>query len=219
MAAVAEHYVFDAFGTLFDVHAAARSNAPRIGDQWPRLSEIWRTKQLEYSWIHAALGTHIPFRACTRAGLIYALQVCGLPEALVPAILESYQRLETFPEVPGVLRTLKARGARTAILSNGDPDMLDDLVDNAGLRDDLDALISVAAAGTFKPNPRVYALACETLGVEPSAITFLSSNRWDIAGACASGFRPVWVNRSGAPEEYPHLPAVRTISELSALVS
>lgn len=213
------YYVFDAFGTLFDVHSATREHAGKIGPAWTRLSEIWRAKQLEYTWIHAGLGDHIPFRVLTRQGLQYALSVCGLDAALAPQLLETYERLQAYPEVPEVLHQLKSNGAKLAILSNGDMDMLDDIVLNAGLKGLFDAVISVRVAGTFKPVPRVYALATEVFGVQPEDITFLSSNRWDIAGAKAFGFRCIWVNRSGAPDEYPDLSPDQIVSSLSPIAN
>lgn len=213
------HFVFDAYGTLFDVHTPARALAPLIGEGWERLSAIWRYKQLEYTWIHAGLGRHMPFREATRQGLVYALKFCGHDEALAPTILEGYARLETFPDVVPALQALKARGARLAILSNGDPDMLDDLVNNASLGDVFDAVISVEAAGTFKPAPQVYALCTDYFSVAPSAITFMSSNRWDIAGATAFGFETIWINRFGSPDEYPDLPPRRVLATLDPLLA
>ncbi len=202
-------YVFDAFGTLFDVHSAARTHADRIGEAWPRLSEVWRNKQLEYSWIYAGLGAHRRFEDATRDALQYALAVCGLDQSLAAGILPSYRALAAFEEVPQVLPALKAAGGRLAILSNGDPDVLSDLVENAKLDGLFEAVISVATAGTFKPNGRVYAQACTSFDAEPSDIVFVSSNRWDIAGASAFGFTTVWVNRAGLPDEYGELPAQR----------
>lgn len=216
--ATAEHFVFDAFGTLFDVHSVAREHAAALGPSWPRLSEIWRNKQLEYTWIHAGLGKHIPFRDITRQSLSYALRLTGLDEAIAPRLLESYQRLAAFPEVETVLRSLKARGAKLAILSNGDMDMLDDVVENAKLAGVFDALISVRVAGTFKPVPKVYALATEFFKVKSEAMTFLSSNRWDIAGAASFGFQTIWVNRAGNPDEYPGFAPGKTIKDLTPLI-
>lgn len=212
-------YVFDAFGTLFDVHSAARLHAASLGEAWPRVSEIWRAKQLEYSWIHAALGAHMRFEQATRDALEYALTVCGLDRSLAAGILPSYRALDAYEEVASVLPALKQRhGARLAILSNGDADVLSDLVEHAKLDGVFEAVISVATAGTFKPNGRVYAQACNAFDAEPSEITFVSSNRWDIAGASAFGFMPVWVNRAGLPDEYVALPAQRTITDLRALL-
>lgn len=197
-----EIYVFDAFGTLFDVHAAVRQNAEAIGEKATWLSELWRAKQLEYTWFYAGRGTYMPFRGITRDSLLYALDALQLTHDLALPLLESYQRLEPFPEVAECLRTLKARGARLAILSNADPDMLDDLIEAAQFRDFIEYLITVAVAGTFKPAPNVYALAVEVFAMPASDMTFVSSNRWDVAGAKASGFQTVWVNRGGTPDEY-----------------
>ena len=215
MAKASAYYVFDAFGTLFDVHAAVREQAGALGAISNRLSEIWRAKQLEYTWINAGLDRHIPFRDVTRQGLLFALAVCELDEAIAPRLLEAYQRLQTYPEVLDVLRALKDQGAKLAILSNGDSDMLEALVGNARLEGVFDALISVEVAGTFKPSRKVYALATKTFGVSAGEITFLSSNRWDIAGGKAFGFKCIWVNRSGAPDEYPDLIADRVVSSLA----
>ncbi len=216
--ATPEHFVFDAFGTLFDVHSVAREHAAALGPNWLRLSEIWRNKQLEYTWIHAGLNEHIPFREITRQSLQYALRIMSLDQGIAPRLLESYQRLAVFPEVHSVLRALKARGAKLAILSNGDMDMLDDIVENANLAGVFDAVISARVAGTFKPVPKVYALATDVFKVKPGAITFLSSNRWDIAGAASFGFQTIWVNRAGNPDEYPHLPAGKTVRDLAPLI-
>jgi 2-haloacid dehalogenase len=211
-------FVFDAFGTLFDVHSAARENAALLGDKADRVSQIWRAKQLEYTWIHAGIGdVGLPFREITRRSLHYALEVCGVPESVAPQLLGSYQSLAPFVEVPAALRRLKASGAKLAILSNADTDMLDDLVSNARLDGVFDYLISVRVAGTFKPSPRVYALATEVFNCEPGAITFVSSNRWDAAGAKAFGMKTIWVNRSSAPDEYPDHAADKTVPDLSLL--
>ena len=219
MASPSPIFVFDAFGTLFDVHSAARENAAVLGDQASRVSEIWRAKQLEYTWILAGIGEVAPpFREITRLSLHYALNVCGVPADVAPILLESYQRLAPFAEVPATLRRLKADGAKLAMLSNADTDMLDDLVINARLEGVFDHLISARVAGTFKPAPRVYALATEVFHCEPAAITFVSSNRWDAAGGKAFGFKTLWVNRSAAPDEYADLPADKTVVDLSFII-
>lgn len=222
MAAPSPIFVFDAFGTLFDVHAVAREHAGAIGPEAARLSDIWRTKQLEYTWIYARAERHsgfvVPsFREITRLSLVYALTRCGLEASLAPRLLESYQCLPAFAEVPDTLRRLKAAGARLAILSNADPDQLDDLVVGAGFDGMFEHLISVAAAGSYKPDPSVYALGQDAFGRQPSEMMFVSSNRWDIAGARAFGYATTWVNRAGLPDEYPELPAGRVIADLTGL--
>lgn len=210
-------FVFDAFGTLFDVHSAVRDNADALGDAAPRVSDLWRAKQLEYTWIYTGIGETLPFREITLRSLHYALDVCGVPASVASQLLASYQALKPFPEVAPVLTRLKAEGAKVAILSNADTDMLDDLVENGGLEGIFHKLISVVAAGTFKPSPRVYGLVTEVYKCTPDAITFVSSNRWDIAGAKAFGFKTIWINRAGLPDEYPEHAADQVLADLSGL--
>lgn len=212
-------YAFDAYGTLFDVHAAATRQSQSIGPAWERLSQIWRQKHLEYTWIHAQTGRPAPFWTLTERSLDFAIaSVGGLPAGVRENLLGAYRKMETFPEVPRTLAALKSRGAKVAILSNGDPDMLTELVAAANLTSTFDAVISVADAGIFKPSAKVYRLVTDRFAVQPDNVTFLSSNRWDIAGACVFGFRTVWVNRAGAPDEYPDMPAERIVKDLTALV-
>ena len=213
-------YVFDAYGTLFDVHSAVRRHAEAVGPDAAWLSEVWRAKQLEYSWVRALTGRYRPFSALTEEALDFALAaVPGANRAARTDLLDAYLALDAYPEVPDVLRTLKERGHRTAILSNGSPDMLDPVVERGGLTGLLDAVVSVDVLGTFKTEPRVYAHACERLGVAPAEVSFQSSNRWDIAGATAFGHHTVWVNRTGAPDEYADLPPAMVVGDLRALVS
>lgn len=212
-------YVFDAYGTLFDVHSAVRRHADAVGPDAARLSEVWRVKQLEYSWVRALTGRYQPFSALTAQALDYAFAaVPGASHDARDDLLAAYRALDPYPEVAAVLTALRERGARTAVLSNGSPDMLDPVVERAGLTGLLDAVVSVDALGTFKTEPRVYAHACERLGVAPSEVSFQSSNRWDIAGATAFGHRAVWVNRTGAPDEYADLPPAMVVPDLTALL-
>lgn len=214
-----DHFVFDAYGTLLDVHSAAARLQHEIGPEWERISQTWRTKQLEYTWIHAATDRHARFWTLTERSLDYAISVCGgVGQGVRERLLAAYRELSAYPEVAGVLADLRSRGARLAILSNGDPDMLDAAVRSAGLDGAFDAVLSVAEAGVFKPSMKVYALATRLFQVPAAAISFQSSNRWDIAGAKAFGFRCVWVNRLGMPDEYPDLPADIMARDLKALV-
>lgn len=210
-------YVFDAYGTLFDVHAAVRRHAGAIGPQSQRLSEIWRTKQLEYTWVRSLMGRYRDFWSLTEEALDFAIAAAA-PDAasLKPALLDAYRELEAYPEVRDVLARLKA-SAKLAILSNGSPEMLDTAVASAGIGDLLDAVISVDALQVYKTAAQVYDLVGERLGVPPEAVSFQSSNRWDIAGATAYGFRTVWINRTGQPDEYPDLPPVAVMSSLEGL--
>lgn len=210
--------VFDAYGTLFDVHAAVARHADAIGPDAAALSETWRAKQLEYSWVLGLMGRHAPFWGLTEQALDYALaRYPAVDRALRPRLLDAYRDLDAYPEVPGTLRALRAAGWRTAILSNGDTAMLERAVASAGLADHLDAVLSVEAARTFKTAPAAYRIATDRFGVGPEAVLFCSSNRWDVAGAAAFGFRPVWVNRKGLPDEYADQPPERVIESLDAL--
>ncbi|SDB18037.1 haloacid dehalogenase type II [Bauldia litoralis] len=210
-------YVFDAYGTLFDVHAAVRRHAGAIGPQSQRLSDIWRTKQLEYTWVRSLMGRYRDFWSLTEEALDFAIAAAA-PDAasLKPDLLDAYRELEAYPEVRGVLTRLKA-SAKLAILSNGSPEMLDTAVASAGIGDLLDEIISVDALQIYKTAPSVYDLVGERMGVPPEAVSFQSSNRWDIAGATAYGFRTVWINRTGQPDEYPDLPPVAVMSSLEGL--
>lgn len=197
--------VFDAYGTLFDVHAAAAQLKDEIGPEMERLSAIWRQKQLEYTWLRSLMGVHTDFWRLTADGLDYAMDATGLTgrSELREKLLDLYMRLDCYPEVRETLDRLRAVGLKTAILSNGAPPMLDSAVSNAGLSDKLDAILTVEDVGIFKPDPRVYQLAVDRLlgGTGPERICFLSSNAWDVAGAAHFGFQVVWINRFGQPRE------------------
>jgi 2-haloacid dehalogenase len=213
-------YVFDAYGTLFDVHSAAAKYAAEIGPQWERLSQIWRTKHLEYTWIHGTTGRHTSFRLLAERSLdTAAAMVGGLPDGMKPKLMDAYLTLSAYGEVPGVLAQMKAQGAKLAILTNGDPDMIGAAVRSAGLDGVFNAVLTVHDVGVFKPDARVYNLATAKFDCGPSDITFLSSNRWDAAAAHVYGFRTMWVNRTGAPDEYPDMPADAVITDLRALLT
>lgn len=212
-------YAFDAYGTLFDVHAAASRHSGAIGPASERLSQLWRQKHLEYTWIHAMTGRPASFWTLAERSLDYAIaSVGGIPPGIREKLLGAYRQMETYAEVPRVLAELKARGIKLAILSNGDPDMLTELVAASNLTNTFDAVISVAEVGVFKPSARVYALVTDRFAVKPSDVTFMSSNRWDIAGGRAFGYSAIWVNRAGVPDEYPDMPAHRVVKDLTALL-
>lgn len=215
-----EVYLFDAYGTLFDVHSAAARHSRDIGERWQGLSDTWRTKQLEYTWVRSMAGRRATFWQVTEDALDYAIAASGgIAAGVREKLLAAYRELDAYPEVPGVLGALRAKGAKTAILSNGDPAMLADAVRSAGVQDLFDAVLSVEAAGIFKPAPVVYELASNHFGIPPVAMSFQSSNRWDIAGAHAYGFRTIWINRGGRPDEYGDLGPDLAISDLRGLVS
>lgn len=210
--------VFDAYGTLFDVHAAVASHAAAVGPEAARLSEIWRAKQLEYSWVMSLAGRYAPFWALTERALDHALARCpAVDRALRAPLLEAYRALGAYPDAAPALAALRGRGLRTGILSNGSPEMLASAVASAGLADLLDAVLSVDAVRVFKTDPRAYALVTAAFDIRPQEVAFVSSNRWDVAGASAFGFRCLWVNRAGLPDEYGDLPPVATLRDLAGL--
>lgn len=198
--------VFDAYGTLFDVAAAARQAAAEPGGEklaqiWPQLAEDWRAKQLQYSWLRAVTGEHTDFWRVTQDGLDWALELRGLSDdsALRERLLALYWQLQAYPEVPQMLRRLKAAGINTAILSNGSPDMLQGAVQSANLAELLDDVLSVESVGVFKPAPQVYDMVLQRFGVAKHHVLFVSSNGWDAAAAASYGFVTAWVNRAGLP--------------------
>lgn len=206
--------VFDAYGTLFDVAAAARVLADAPGRDalkavWPSLAEHWRLKQLQYSWLRAITDEYTPFWEVTKDGLDWAMEKVGLTDdpELREALLALYWELPAYREVPVMLARFKADGKTCAILSNGNTDMLEGAVDSAGIGTFLDAVLSVEEVGIFKPSSRVYDLVGARFGCSKEDVLFVSSNGWDIAGAAGYGFRTVWVNRAGDPvDRLPYRP-------------
>lgn len=217
-----EACVFDAYGTLFNVHAAAAKCRDRLGDQADRVSALWRQKQLEYTWLRSLMKAHVDFWQITGDGLDFALETCGIADrALRERLMEVYRTLDAYEEVPDVLARLRAGGMKTAILSNGSAGMLASAVEGAGIAHAMDAVLSVDDVGIFKPDARTYQLAVDRLGSPAAAICFMSSNAWDVAGAAHFGFQVVWVNRFGqAPERLPGTPKaeIKALDALPALL-
>ena len=211
-------FVFDAYGTLFDVHSAIGRHRTQVGPDADRLSELWRAKQLEYTWTLTLAGQYRDFWALTEEALDYALTcVPSVDKTVRRKLLDSYLTLDAFPDARAALAALKTQGARTAILSNGSPSMLAAAVTAAKL--ELDAVLSVDAVRMYKPRPEVYALVTKTFSVPPGGVVFVSSNRWDVMGASAFGFRAMWINRAGMPDEYAAQPPEQVLSSLGALES
>ena len=211
-------FVFDAYGTLLDVHSAIACYRNEAGPDADRLSDIWRTKQLEYSWTLTLAGQYVDFWTLTQRALDYALaRVPSVDKALKPKLLDAYVTLDAFPDARTTLRALKAKGHRTAILSNGSPDMLKGAVDAARIGGDLDAVLSVDVVKMFKPRPEVYALVTDYFKCAAGDVTFVSSNRWDVMGAAAFGFRCFWINRGNMPNEYPDFPPQQILRDLNSL--
>lgn len=214
--------VFDAYGTLFDFAAAARNCRDVLGDDIDKLTSLWRDKQLQYTWLRANQGRHADFWTVTGDALDFSLETLGIDKpGLRDRLLTLYLTLSPFPEALEMLKKLKAAGMRTAILSNGSPAMLDSVVKAAKFDTLLDEVLSVEEVGVYKPNPRVYQLAVDRLGIPASAISFQSSNAWDAYAASAFGMKVVWCNRyRQRRERLPGFPdrEVQSLAELPALV-
>jgi 2-haloacid dehalogenase len=208
-------YVFDAYGTLFDVHSVVEAGAAITADP-AALSALWRQKQLEYTWLRSLMGRYEDFWAVTEAALRHAVRRLGLAasEAQLRTLMDSYLHLACFPDVRDPLARLPHP---RAILSNGAPRMLEAVVQSSGLAGELDHVISVDRVRIYKPAPAVYALGPEVLGIAAGELLFVSSNAWDVAGAKAFGYQVAWCNRLGAPEEELGVRAdytIRTLREL-----
>ena len=212
-------HVFDAYGTLFDFNAAIARHRAAAGPDADRFSELWRLKQIEYTWTGTLAGRYTDFWTLTQRALDYTFaRVPSVPRLLRDDLLGAYLKLDAFADAKAVLRELKRRGGRTAILSNGSPAMLASAVAAAGIEDELDAVLSVDAIRMFKPRPEVYALVTAHFEVKPAEVVFVSSNRWDAMGATAAGFHTVWVNRAQAPDEYDDLPPAAVVTDLTGLL-
>lgn len=212
-------FAFDAYGTLFDVHAAVRRHEAAIGPDAAAISALWRAKQLEYTWVRTLAGRYVDFWTLTEQALDTALATFRLADAdLRAGLLASYRSLDCYGEVPELIRALRRGGKQLAILSNGTPDMLASAVSAAGLDGCFDAVLSVDTVGAYKTDRRAYDLVTTRFRCYPAAVSFQSSNRWDIAGATAYGLRTVWINRTGAPDEYSDLPPAATLPSLEGLL-
>ena len=214
-----QHAVFDAYGTLFDLHSAASRHQERLGEKAQAISEMWRTKQLEYTWLRSLMQHYVDFWKVTQDALDYALDSHGIEDSsLRQDLLNAYHELSCYPEVPETLRKLKQQGLGTAILSNGTLEMLEAGVRSSHLEEVLDAIFSVDTIGIFKPSPQVYQLATNKLACNPEDILFFSSNAWDVSGAATFGYQAVWVNRFGqAQERLPGTPVLE-IKTLDAVL-
>lgn len=214
--------VFDAYGTLFDFASATRGCRDMLGDALEKLTALWRDKQLQYTWLRAAQGRHADFWQVTGDALDFSLDALGLDRpGLRDRLMRLYLTLDTFAEVPNVLRQLNAAGLKIAILSNGSPEMLASAVGNARIDGLIHHVLSVEEVGVFKPDPRVYQLAVDRLGVPAAGISFQSSNGWDAYAASSFGMKVVWCNRYRQPKE--RLPGhpdreIRSLAELPPLV-
>jgi 2-haloacid dehalogenase len=217
-----EACVFDAYGTLFDVNSAARAAADSLGEKWQPLAELWRLKQLQYTWLRGLAGHHADFWQVTSDALDFAMSTLQVEDtALRSRLLNQYLALSVYLEVSEVLSRLRAAGMKLAILSNGTPEMLAAAATHAGVAEFFDAVLSVEEVKVYKPHPSVYQLARDRLHVEASRVCFISSNGWDACSAKAFGFRVLWCNRlRQLPERIPDPPdgEILTLAELPDIV-
>jgi len=215
--------VFDAYGTLFDVHAAVRRIADDLGPDAESISALWRQKQLEYTWLRSLMRSHADFWQVTGEALSYALDKFDVADSdnVHRTLMDLYFRLDAYPEVKDTLTKLRKNGLKTAILSNGEPKMLNGAVESAGIGDLLDGVHSVEEVGIYKPDPRVYQLSVDRLGISPERICFVSMNPWDASGAAYFGFAVARLNRLGVPgDRLPgEIPAeISSLDELPPLL-
>lgn len=214
--------VFDAYGTLFDVHSAIGRYRERCGEAADQISALWRSKQLEYTWLRSLMRRHADFRQITADALDFALDSHGIADpALRQDLLDAYLSLACYPEVTETLRKLTGNGIRCAILSNGSPAMVEALVGNNRLESLIEKTLSIEAVGIYKPDPRVYQLAVDWCGARPDQIAFQSANAWDAAGAASFGLTVAWINRFAQRRE--RLPAdpqaeIKSLTELPGLL-
>jgi 2-haloacid dehalogenase len=194
--------VFDAYGTLFDFNSAVARHRDVVGPRADQLSELWRSKQIQYTWLRSLMGVYDPFWTVTREALDHSMAALGIDgSAIADSLMTAYRSLSAFPEVPAMLDAIAAMGLRTAILSNGDPGMLQDAVRHAGLDGRFEALLSVDDVRIYKVAPPAYQLVLDRLDVAANEVCFLSSNCWDAHGAATFGFDVAWVNRANAPDD------------------
>ncbi len=217
----ASTFMFDAYGTLFDVHSAVREAGASLGALAEPVSQLWRAKQLEYSWTLTLMGGFDDFWTLTGRGLDHALARHGVTDpALSAALMEAYRTLGAYPDAAPALARLKDAGKTTAVFTNGTQAMVDAAIAAAGIGGLLDHVVTVEPSAAYKPSPAVYDRAMRTVGIGAAhEIVFVSSNRWDIAGAASFGMVPVWINRTGMPNEYPGRDPVATLPDLGGLAT
>ena len=214
--------IFDAYGTLFDVNAACRELSLDVGDKWQDLANLWRLRQVEYTWLRNSMNEYIDFWEITSGALDYAMEVLDIHDKkLREQLLELYLKLEAYPEVKEILQKLKDKNFRTGILSNGSKQMLDSAVKNANIEDLLDVVISVEECKIYKPSSEVYDLVEKKTDIKKDNVTFFSSNAWDMHAAANYGFKTIWVNRfDGVLERLPGKPSaiVKTLNNIDELI-
>ena len=188
--------IFDAYGTLFDVNSAAEKCKDKIGDKWERFANFWRTTQLEYTWLRSLMDRHKDFWQVTEDSLDKSMKVFDIDPSMRSELLNLYKVLSPFEEVPETLKTLKEKKFKLAILSNGTPSLLDELVKSNHLDNLFDDIFSIEQVGVYKPSSRVYDMPIKKYNINKSEIAFLSANTWDVSGGGNYGYQSIWVNRN-----------------------
>ena len=210
--------IFDAYGTLFDVNSAAEKCKERLGDKWEGFANYWRTTQLEYTWLRSLMRRHKDFWQITEDSLDKSMNFYNIDNSMRSELLNLYKVLSTFTEVRDALKKLKQANYKLAILSNGTPDLLNELVVSNGLKDIFDDIFSVEEAGIFKPDSKVYDLPINKYNIEKNEVLFLSANTWDVSGAGNYGYNTVWVKRNNNIFDKLDFEPNQQISNLSELL-
>ena len=192
----AKAVIFDAYGTLFDVNSAAEKCKNQIGDKWEGFANYWRTTQLEYTWLRSLMKRHKNFWKVTEDSLDKSMKVFNISQNMKEELLSLYKKLSTFPEVNDTLKQLKNKNLKLAILSNGSPDLLNELVNSNNLTEIFDDLFSIEEVKIYKPDNKVYEIPIHRYKIKPEEIVFLSSNTWDVSGGGNYGYQSIWVNRN-----------------------
>ena len=214
--------IFDAYGTLFDVNAACRELSLDVGDKWQDLANLWRLRQVEYTWLRNSMNEYVDFWEITSNALDYAMEVLNIQNKKIRSqLLELYLKLEAYPEVKELLEKLKDKKYKTGILSNGSKKMLDSAVKNANIDGLLDVVISVEECKIYKPSDKVYDLVERKINIQKDKVVFFSSNAWDMHAAANYGFKTIWVNRfDGTLERLPGKPSaiVKSLNNIDELI-
>jgi 2-haloacid dehalogenase len=210
--------VFDAYGTLFDVNSAAKKCKEKIGSDWESFANFWRSTQLEYTWLRSLMKRHKNFWEVTEDSLDKSMKVFNIDKSMKDELLNLYKILSPYPEVKEVLENLKKRNFKLAILSNGTPDLLNQLVKNSYLDNLIDDLFSIEEVKVYKPDSRVYEIPVKKYNVKAIEITFLSANTWDVSGGGNYGYNSIWVNRNKSKFDLLDFQPKNEISNLTQLL-
>ena len=213
--------IFDAYGTLFDVNSAAEKCKNKIGEKWEPFANYWRTTQLEYTWLRSLMGRHQDFWKVTEQSLDKSMEIFKIDSAMKDELLDLYKVLSTFPEVEETLKKLKEKKYKLAILSNGTPSLLKQLVSNNNLESIFDDVLSIEEVKIYKPHPNVYNIPIKKYQIEKNQFVYLSSNTWDVSAAGNFGFNAVWVNRNKNifdNLDYKPITEINNLSDLNNLL-